>query len=238
MQFVQDANRHIKANVATMVGAYSLYTSALRGIAIGLLTGIGNGTKSFLAMNRELHAARQSFLDSIEQHVGETVARASLSAIDAVSRGKHTDTRDSEMAVADTLSRGFANDMMARADEQSKRDVRTVENYLRKQLTQGRHFVGSQEIEYELQFAFADRSGREIKSDDYLRREFNWAVRQLFNYLVIHGLIERGEEYGLVSGGSKNGVEFSLAEYDKYLSSVFHHNSTALVSPIDNYSVT
>lgn len=238
MPFVQDANKQMTASVAGMVESYRLYTNALRGIAVGLLTGIGNGTKSFMSMNRDLTLARNSFLDTIEAHILSATGRAAVSALDAVSRGRHSDTRDKELAVSETLSRGFARDMLTRASEQSMRDVRAVEGYLRKQLIQGRHFVGSHEIEQELAFEFTDRSGRAIKSDDYLRREFNWAVRQLFNYLVVHGLIDRGEETGVVSGGSKSGMEFSLADYDKHTSSVFHHNSTALVSPTDNYSVT
>lgn len=238
MPFVQDANKQLTASVTGMVDSYRLYTNALRGIAIGLLTGIGNGTRSFLSMNRELAHARNTFLDSIETHIWGASVKASVSALDAVSLGRHTETRDKELAVSETLTRGFANDMMTRASEQSMRDVRAVEGYLRKQLVQGRHFVGSQEIEHELEFKFTDRTGRAIKSEDYLHREFNWASRQLFNYLVVHGLIDRGEETGVVSGGSKNGFEFSLADFDKYTSSIFHHNSVALVSPTDNYSVT
>lgn len=236
MQFALDVNRELATRVEKIVKRYEVFTHSLRGAVADFLSGLADGTRSFLSVARELDQLKNSCLHAIADAYLQDARAVSVSALELVQAFDAGVAGDEALKVAGSLENGFYDSVLGLISEQMSADIRVAENYIRAQLTQGRFFASTKELRAELEFAHVTRAGRRLDSLDYVRREVNWSLRQLHNHVVIFALSTRGHEQGRVVGGSKDGDVIELDQYDKLSPTYFHHNSKSILSP--NYSVS
>lgn len=229
-------NEYLDSAVQHTRDQYRGFTQALRGLCAETLTGLANGTASFLGVTRGLEQLHVATLHTMRQHIEDVVRQAALNAYDSAAEFDSTLNTDKTLAVAESLTAGFAAHLVALLDTQMQRDVRQADNFVRTQLTQGRFFATTEELSVDLAFKHTDRGGRQIDSADYIQREVNWSLRQHHNTVLIYALSTAGHEEARVEGGSKSGQVVRLDDYDKVGPTIFHHNSKATLHP--NYSVS
>jgi len=216
---------------------YKAFLSGLRGLAGEILSGLNNGTKSFLGMNRELDRFANNFIDQMRDFNDYTLRGAAQRALTASEQATGVFVAERAMAASDALVAGFDETLFETVARQVKRDVVATETFLRKSLTMGRFFATTEELNLDLTFKYVDRSGRELDSDQYVYREVNWGLRQHYNSILLVAGAAAGLETFVVDGGSKAGQVVTLDDYDKVSGAIFHHNSKALLQPT-NYSVS
>lgn len=216
---------------------YKMFLSGLRGLAGEILSGLNNGTKSFLGMSRELNNFADTFADQMRDYSDYTLREAAQRSLTASERATGISVDERAFAASDALVAGFDETLSDVVQKQIRRDVAAVETFLRKSLTMGRFFATTEELNLDLTFKFTDRSGRQLDSDQYVYREINWGLRQHYNTILLVAGSAAGLETFVVDGGSKAGQVVSLDDYDKISGAIFHHNSKALLQPT-NYSVS
>lgn len=229
-------NEYLTAAVQYTCEQYRGFTQALRGLSADTLTGLSNGTASFLSVNRGFEQLSSTTLRAVRQHVEEVVRQAALNAYDSAAEFDSTLNADQSLAVAESLTGGFVTHLVSLIETQVQSDLRQADTFVRKQLTQGRFFATTEELSTDLSFKHTDRAGRQIDSADYIQREVNWSLRQHHNTVLIYALSTAGHEEARVEGGSKSGQVIRLDDYDKVSPIIFHHNSKAVLHP--NYSVS
>jgi len=229
MQSVSVDNMRVGASVAGTVDLYRNFTIAMRGAAAELLSGISNGTKSLVAMDRDFKRLADDFEHMLAGQVGYSLREGSGNALRACEEQTRSHATDRSLAVADTLVASFTDSVVSTISAQMRADVRTAEDFVRRQLMGGRAFATTDQIATELEFKFKDKSGRQIDSADHVFREVNWSYRANFNTTLLFAASSFGIEEFEVEGGSKSGEVVSLDDYDKKSGSIFHHNSKALL---------
>lgn len=237
MPSVSADNLRISQATADLREQYKAFTTGLRGLTGEILTGLSNGTKSFLSMSRELEAFSALQTRTMIERSEYALRDAAQSALVASEKATSAMPNESAYAASDALVAGFIESVSGAIETQAKKDVQAAEMFLRKQLTQGRFFATTKELSMELVFKHRDRSGREIDSDEYAFRELNWSLRQHYNTVLMFACSGNGHDVFVVDGGSKAGTAVSLDDYDKLSGAIFHHNSKALLQPT-NYSVS
>lgn len=237
MPCVSADNQQITLDAQAIREHYKAFLSGMRGLSAEILAGLNNGTKSFIGMSRELKALADHHKHVMTGYVEMSLREAAQSALNASSRAGSADVADRALAVADSLVAGFERSVLEAMEAQMQGDIATAEGFLRKQLTQGRFFATTEELNTDLQFVHTDKSGRQINSDEFVFREANWALRQNYNSILLVGCSTVGLDQFVVDGGSKSGLSISLDDYDKYSGAIFHHNSKALLQPT-HYSVS
>lgn len=216
---------------------YRAFLSGLRGLTGEILSGLNNGTKSFLGMSRELKDFADDFARQMRELNEYTLREAAQSALTTSERATGVNVDERAYAASDALVAGFAETLADVIDKQIRSDVQAAETFLRRSLTQGRFFATTEELNLDLTFKHNDRSGRQIDSSDYIHREVNWGLRQHYNAILLTAGNAAGIEEFVVDGGSKAGQVVTLDTYDKLSGQLFHHNSKALLQPT-NYSVS
>lgn len=238
MQSVSADNLLITAAAASAREGYVAFLSGLRGVVAEGLSGISNGTKSLMGIERDVKRLTEHHEELVLEQLKRELLSASLSALRASERSGAGYVSERSVAVSESLAAGFYNSLSETVSKQMRRDASKADAFMRRQLIQGRAFATTEELIHDLTFKFVDRSGREIDSEEYAFREANWALRQHFNSVLLYSASELGIEMFVVEGGSKSGTKLSLEDYDKYSGSIFHHNSKALLQPLTNYSVS
>lgn len=237
MSSVSADNQLVTRSAREIRELYQDYLSGLRGLSTEILAGLNNGTKSFLGVERELDDHARRFKERIRDALGKALVDAAQAALGASSRASGSDIAERSLAIADTLVAGFMSSVSENIEAQVKHDKLTVDGFMRRQLSQGRFFATSEELNFDLVFKFKDKSGRQIDSDEYVFREANWALRQHYNSILLFSGTAVGLEQFVVDGGSRAGELVDLDSYDKVSGAIFHHNSKALLQPT-NYSVS
>lgn len=237
MPSVSADNQFITEAALSSRTRYRNFLTGLRGLSGEILSGLNNGTKSFLGMSRELKDFADNFAQQMRES-GEYVLReAAQNALTASERATRVSVDERGFATADALVAGFIETLTTTIEAQIRQDVQSAEMFLRKSLTQGRFFATTEELNVDLVFKHADRSGRQIDSDEYVFREVNWGLRQHYNTILLIAGSAAGAEAFVVDGGSKAGQVVTLDDYDKLSGQLFHHNSKALLQ-LTNYSVS
>lgn len=229
-------NSTIIAAVETVRDQYVGFTQALRGLSADTLTGLSNGTMSFIGVNQGFERLNSAALSALSNSITEVVREVAVNAQGAVEQFDDAVNAAQTLVVADTLSGGFAASLIETIEQQMRADIRHADTFVRTQLTQGRFFATADQISTDLAFKRTDRAGRQLDSADFIQREVNWALRQHHNTVLIYGLSTAGHEQAVIEGGSKAGLVIQLDDYDKHLHAIFHHNSKAILLP--NYSVS
>lgn len=237
MPLVSADNLFITASALEADTRYRAFLSGLRGLTSEILSGLNNGTKSFLGMSRELNDFAENFASQMRDYNDFTLREAAQRALTASERATGVNVDDRGFAASDALVAGFDETLADVVGKQIRRDVTAAETFLRKSLTMGRFFATTEELNLDLAFKHTDRSGRQIDSSQYVLREVNWALRQHYNSILMVAASAAGAETFVVDGGSKAGQVVTLDDYDKISGAVFHHNSKALLQPT-NYSVS
>lgn len=238
MQSVSADNLLITAAASSAREGYAAFLSGLRGVVAEGLSGISNGTKSLMGIERDVKRLADHHEERVLEQLKRELLGASLSALSASERAGGGYTSERSLAVSESLVAGFYNSLSETVGKQMKRDAAKADTFMRRQLIQGRSFATTEELIHDLTFKFVDKSGREIDSDEYAFREANWALRQHFNSVLLYSASELGVEMFVVDGGSKSGTKLTLDDYDKHSGAIFHHNSKALLQPLTNYSVS
>lgn len=233
MSSISADNQDLTTRVALIRGRYQGFQQALRGATADLLTGLMNGTVSLLRLSSAYDQLAADLRQGLRHQCINDLFTLSLIAQKTAS-DKITEKLDSRvLAISETLQNGFRDSLDATFESLALRDVQIAEQFVRKQLYQGRAVATTAELSLDLQFRHTDRGGRQISSEDLAFREVNWAYRQHYNTLMTYMLMSAGVDDALVDGGSKAGELVELAQYDKVGPTYFHHNSAALLQPME-----
>lgn len=236
MPSVSADNNLIAGNVQLIRDAYSGFLLGLRGMVVEILAGLNNGTKSLIAMDRDLKRFAEDRGRFLSGLIKTGLLEGSYCAIGTCEQKTGVSATENWLSVSDTLVSSFTGSIEDSIGRQMQRDVKAAEDFLRRQLMLGRTVATTDEIARELPFKHADKTGRQIDSIDYVSREVNWSYRTNYNTIMLFSASDAGVEEFKVDGGSKDGLTLTLDEYDKLAGGLFHHNSKALLQP--NYSVS
>lgn len=231
MPSISADNLDLTARVQAVRDRYQAFNMALRGATAELLTGLSNGTASMLRLATEFDGLAHDLVSDLSHQATNDLSVLSLSAY-KTSAGV-SDALNSERAatVSQTLLNGFRDSIESVVAGQALRDARNAEQFVRRQLFQGRAVATTAELSVDLEFKHTTKGGRQIDSVDYINREVNWSYRQHYNTLMTYILMSSEVDEAVVDGGSKAGDTVDLASYETIAPVYFHHNSQALLQP-------
>ncbi|MEG0062977.1 MAG: hypothetical protein RR740_00090 [Pseudomonas sp.] len=231
MSFVSPDNQQLTSQVARIRAGYANFQTALRGAAAVLLTGLGNGTHNLVSMNNALDTIAQDYLDAAREQVLEDLGNVSASSLKTSRSESSPDISTRALSVADALHRGFAADVERSVERAVAKDVKTTLEFVRTQVMQGRFVATSEQLVHDLKFTVTGKMT--LDSDEFVRREVNWAYRQQYNTIMVHVLLAREVDEARIDGGSSDGQTLDLMVYDQLQPKFFHHNSKSLLQPLD-----
>lgn len=231
MSSVSADNQQLTAKVARIRAGYSNFQTALRGSAAVLLTGLANGTYSLLSMGQEIERIAQDYLEASRMQVLEDLGNVADSALRTSGSESSPDINTKALSVADALHRGFAAEVDHAIERAVAKDVRTTLDFVRAQVMQGRFTATSDQLVHDLKFTVTGKMT--LDSEEFVRREVNWAYRQQYNTLMVHVLLAKEVDDARVDGGSSDGKVMDLMSYDQQQAKIFHHNSKSLLQPLD-----
>jgi hypothetical protein len=233
MSSVSADNVALTGAVASLEASYRRFQDSLRGQVAVVLVGLANGTHSMMSMNQALESVAQDYLNSSRIQTLVDLGEVSHNAFITTKAGSELDLVLSQKAlsVADALHKGFAAEIESSIERAVARDVRTSLDFIRTQVSQGRFVATNEELVHDLKFQITGKMT--LDTAEFVKREVNWAYRQQYNTLVVHTLLARGIEVALIDGGSSDGLELNLMNYDQTQAKYFHHNTKALLQPLD-----
>lgn len=231
MSFVSPDNQRLSDQVARIRAGYSNFQTALRGSAAVILTGLGNGTHTLVSMNQQVDLIAQDYLDAARMQVLEDLGEVSASSLKTSKSESAPDISLRALSIADALHKGFAAEVEHSIERAVAKDVKTTLEFVRTQVMQGRFVATSDQLVHDLKFTVTGKMT--LDSDEFVRREVNWAYRQQYNTIMVHVLLAREVDEARVDGGSSDGQTLDLMVYDQMQPKIFHHNSKSLLQPLD-----
>jgi hypothetical protein len=233
MSSVSQDNQALTQRVAHVVALYSGFQKSLVGQVVEVLAGMGSGVFTLLTMNNKLEQMGRTASEQLRLAISMDLDELSERALATSKAEPDASISSTAVAVSQTLSRGFEAELMGVVSRLTARDVRTATEFVRIQMSQGRFTASSAQLFEDIQFTTPDKAGRQIKTDDYMSREVNWAYRQHYNTIMVHVMLAGDAEKARVDGGSGDGTEIDLMQYDQVQAKYFHHNSKSLLQPLD-----
>lgn len=233
MSSVSQDNQALTQRVARISALYIGFQKSLVGQIVEVLAGMGSGVFTLLTMNNSLEQVGRTFNEQLRLTISMDLDELSERALATSKAEPDASISSTAVAVSQTLSRGFEAELMGVVNRLIARDVRTATEFVRIQMSQGRFTASSAQLFEDIQFTVPDKAGRQIKTDDYLNREVNWAYRQHYNTIMVHVLLTGDAEQARVDGGSKDGDLIELMQFDQVQAKYFHHNSKSLLQPLD-----
>jgi hypothetical protein len=231
MSHVSRDNADLTASVARLRTGYAQFETALRGAVVELLSGLGNGTVTMMSMNQVVESIGQSYLSTSRMNILDDLGQVAESALETSKALTDASISPKALSVADALHRGFAAELENVIERAVARDVKTALEFVRQQLIAGRFVATSEQLTHDLTFNITGKMA--IPTVEYVGREVNWAFRQQYNTIMVHVMLARDIEQARIDGGSKDGEEINLMQYDQVQGKYFHHNSKSLLQPLD-----
>lgn len=231
MSLVSLDNVEVTGRVGLIRDSYAQFETTLRGAVVELLAGLGSGVHTLVTLNQTLDRIGQSYITASRQEVLEDLGKIAEIALETSGVLSNSATTPKALSTADALHRGFAAELESVVSRAVAKDVKTALEFVRQQVMVGRFSASTDQLVHDLAFTFTGK--QTITTLDYVGREINWAYRQHYNTLMVHSLLELGIEEAVITGGSKEGEEVDLMEYDKVQGKYFHHNSKSLLKPLD-----
>lgn len=231
MPSVSADNQALTNAVARIHSGYRMFQTTLRGQVAVVLAGLADGTHNLVSMNRALDLVAEDYLNNVRMDVLEDLSDVSTSALKTSRAESDPDVALKALAVADALHRGFQSDIESSLSFAVSRDVKTAQEFLRQQIVAGRYNATTDQLAHDLTFQVTGK--QTLATDDYVKRQVNWSYRQQYNTLVVHTLLAREVDEARVDGGSSDGSSFDLLKYDELQARLFHHNTKALLQPLD-----
>lgn len=233
MSSVSQDNLALTQRVAHIGALYSGFQKSLVGQVIETLAGVGSGVYTLMTMNNKLEQLGRITSEQLRLAISMDLDELSERALATSKAEPDASISSTAVAVSQTLSRGFEAELMGVVNRLTARDVRTAVEFVRVQVTQGRFNASFAQLAEDIRFTTPDKAGRQIQTTDYMSREVNWAYRQHYNTIMVHVLLSGDSEKARVDGGSGDGEEIDLMNFDEVQAKYFHHNSKSLLQPLD-----